>query len=168
MADLIDNIIMIMREDLRYQRDLEKILEDKLQALRNNDAAMLDAIAQVEHRTVLALNNNVERTGKAIAAAAEVYFPQFKGKNISLSQLKTVASAGQCQSLDALGAMLRSTIENVRRQNQIVSLVTHKLLGHMDNIFKVIAHTGRDIGLYGRYGDRQMNIEQNRMLDAIA
>ncbi|MBI9016610.1 MAG: flagellar export chaperone FlgN [Phycisphaerae bacterium] len=168
MADLIDNIIDTMRDDLRYQRDLEKILTDKLDAIRNNDIALMEIIAQTEYRTVQAINNNIERTNKVIRQATAFYFPIRAGQLASATELKQFASESQSQALDAIGTMLRGTIENVKRQNQIVSLVTQKLLGHVDQIFKVIAHTGRDIGLYGRRGDKKINIEQNRMLDAIA
>jgi flagellar biosynthesis/type III secretory pathway chaperone len=82
-------------------------------------------------------------------------------------ELASAAPEPARSKLLALAAMLKETAQNVQRLNRINAIATHKVLGHFDQIFRIIAQSGRDIGLYGRAGKKSIT-EQNRLVDAIA
>ena len=73
----------------------------------------------------------------------------------------------QGERLTSLAALLAEAVEKVQRLQRINVMVSHKVLGHFDHIFRLVAQAGRDIGLYNS-GGKKSPVGQNYLLDARA
>jgi len=167
MADALENVIQVLNEQLRFYRDLAAVLENKLDAMRHYDATRLEALSQAEQRLIEAIKHVEKKRNEAVRRATGHLLPQRQGELASARELAQAAPPPFREKLSVLASLLREVAEKVQRLNQIGALATQKIMGHFDHIFRIIAQSGRDIGLYGRAGKKTL-LEQNRIVDAIA
>ena len=197
MADAVEQLIEAMNQELQCQRELAGLLENKLDAMRRYDVRRLDAIAANEHRLIDNLHTNSQRRNTAVRLVAQQLFGQpansmsakstpinsrsAKSASTNLRSAKPVptnslptarqiaekTSTANADKIIALTAMLKDVTQTVKRLSGINATASQKMLGHFDHIFRIIAQSGRDIGLYGRAGTK-FHLEQNRLFDALA
>ena len=189
MSEAVEKLIQILEDDLQWHQSLAAVLENKLDAMRHYDMSRLEALTANEQQLTEAICANEKKRRQVIRQATIEFFPkgskpatarelaqvlqerQSRRGSRAVSdqrQLSEVNSAKKAAGrLLALSDMLREVTEKVKRLNNVVSIASHKILGHFDNIFRIIAQSGRDIGLYGRSGKKSL-LEQNCLVDAIA
>lgn len=172
MSGVINNLIDVLQTDWQVHKELAQVLENKLDAMRHYDLTRLESLGQNEQRLTQAIALNSSKRNQALIQATAMLMPG-SGKRMaraselveSLQQRPEWADyAGQIMNLVNL---LRTVTEHVQRLNNINKMATRKILGHFDDIFRIIAQGDRDIGLYGRSGKKSM-LEQNRLVDAMA
>ena len=189
MSEAVEKLTQILEDDLQWHQSLAAVLENKLDAMRHYDMSRLEALTANEQRITEAICANEKKRRQVIRQATVEFFPQgskpatarelaqallerqsLRGSEAAAGQrrLSEVNSAEKAvRRLLALSDMLRDVTEKVRRLNNVVSIASHKILGHFDNVFRIIAQSGRDIGLYGRSGKKSL-LEQNCLVDALA
>jgi len=156
-----------MQEDLQRHRELAQILDNKLDAMRHRDISRLEALAAVEHRLMGIISTHNKTRCDIVRQATEKYFPNYGKKSATARELANAAGGADRDKLLALSAMLIEVAGKVQSLNNINAAASQKIMGHVDHIFRIIAQSGRDIGLYGRAG-KKAPLEQNRLVDAIA
>ncbi len=172
MSAAINNLLQILREDYQYHVELVQVLENKLDAMRHYDMSRLEALGQQEQRLTQAVALNGQKRVATVTQAAYVLIPGAANKGVRASELAAAMQlrpelSDQAEQLSTLVSLLKAVTEKIQRLNQINNLATRKILGHFDQIFRIIAQNGRDIGLYGR-GGKKTYMEQNRLVDARA
>jgi len=167
MADEIEKLMELMQEDLQRHRELAQILDNKLDAMRHRDIPRLEALAVAEHRLVGLISTHSKKRCDILRQATEKYFPGHGKKLATARELAQAAGGAARDKLLAISAMLADVTRKVQSLNQVNTIASQKILGHVDHIFRIIAQSGRDIGLYGRAGKKAPS-EQNRLVDAIA
>lgn len=167
MAEAVEQLIAAMNDELQHQRDLKSVLEQKLDAMRHYDISRLHALTIAEQRLLDAIRaNGHKRTESARRAGEEL----FEGRLKVLPTARQIAAKTPepaKRKLMALTTMLREVVQNVQRLNRVNNLSCRKILEHFDHIFRIIAQSGRDIGLYGSAGKKSL-LEQNRLFDGVA
>ncbi|MBN1763975.1 MAG: flagellar protein FlgN [Sedimentisphaerales bacterium] len=167
MLKSVDNLIQTLQDDLQWHSDLAVVLENKLDAMRHFDLSRLEALTGNEQRLAQAIALNEKKRRDAVRAATMAVWPQRRGQTATASELAQALAEPQRSRLMSLTSMLREVMERVGRLNRINAIATHKIMGHFDHIFQIIAQSGRDIGLYGKSGKKSY-LEQNRLVDAMA
>ena len=182
MADSVEQLIETMNQELQCQRDLAGLLENKLDAMRRYDVWSLESLAANENRLIDNLQANSQRRNSAVRNVAQQLFdlpadpvrhasiPTGAAPTNSLPTARQIAEKASPINRDkilALTAMLKDVTQTVQRLSGINATASQKMLGHFDHVFRIIAQSGRDIGLYGRAGTR-FHLEQNRLFDALA
>lgn len=178
MSESVEKLMQTMEEDLRNQRDLAAVLENKLDAMRHFDMSRLDALALSEQRLMSLISVQERRRQLAIRQVSNELIPaagkpedrllkNTQRRPVSAKELATAMKEPAGRKLMALAGMLREMAEKVQRLNRVNSLASRKILGHFDQIFRIIAQSGSDIGLYGNEGKKFL-LEQNRLVDALA
>ncbi|KPK77642.1 MAG: hypothetical protein AMJ79_02560 [Phycisphaerae bacterium SM23_30] len=168
MADAVEQLIEAMQDELQCHRKLAAVLDGKLDAMRHFDVSRLEALRHNEQRLLNVVRMNGQRRAEATQQATWRLFPQRRiGSSVTAKELAQAAPEPARSKILALAAMLREMAQNIQRLNRVNAVATRKVLGHFDQIFRIIAQSGRDVGLYGRAGKKSM-AEQNRLVDAIA
>ncbi|MCK5272875.1 MAG: flagellar export chaperone FlgN [Sedimentisphaerales bacterium] len=183
MSEAVEKLIQILEDDLQWHQSLAVVLENKLDAMRHYDMSRLEALAANERQLTEAICANEKKRRQVVRQATVEFFPKNNkpatarelAKALQESQMaankqqlpKTNSAETDANRLLALSDMLHDVTEKVKRLNNVVSIASHKILGHFDNVFRIIAQSGRDIGLYGRSGKKSL-LEQNCLVDALA
>ncbi len=167
MNNPIEKLIEVMQTDLQLHRDLTQILQQKLDAMRQRDLELLDALATREQQSMENLAANAVRRTSAIRDAMKLYMPARTGRLATARELARVVGGAFQSRILAMVSLLMEATGDVQRLNRINQIASKKILGHVDHIFQIIAKAGKDIGLYGRAGKKTL-LEQNRLVDAIA
>ncbi len=167
MADTIQKVVDVLQSDLQWHKELAVVLNNKLDAMRQYDLSRLESLTAAEQRLTDSISGNEQQRFTAIRQATAIYFPQRTGRLATARELASVVKGPLKEKLNALAAMLIDATKKVQRLNKVNALATEKIVGHVDQIFDLIAKSGRDIGLYGRRGKKTI-FEQNRLVDAIA
>ena len=154
MADAVEQLIEAMLDELQSHKKLSAVLDGKLDAMRHFDVSRLESLRQNEQRLLNVVRMNGQRRAEATHQA-------------TARELAQAAPEPARSKIMALAAMLKEMAQNIQRLNRVNAVATRKVLGHFDQIFRIIAQSGRDIGLYGRAGKKSLT-EQNRLVDAIA
>ncbi len=167
MSKAVEKLIQALQDDIKGHGEMGSILENKLDAMRHFDLSRLEALTGREHRLAEAMSGNAQRRNMAVRRASMEVFPRRRGRSATARELASQLQGSQRDRLLAVSGMLLELTEKVQRLNRINKNATHKVMGHFDYIFRIIAQSGRDIGLYEREGKKAMP-EQNRLVDAIA
>lgn len=167
MAEPIDQVVEVLQKDLQWHQALAIVLSNKLDAMRQYDMSKLESLSSEEQRLMDVISGNEQSRNAAIRKATAVYFPQRTGRLATAREFAKVVEGPMREKLNALAAMLIDVTENVKRLNRVNAIATEKIVGHVEQVFQLIAQSGRDIGLYGRRGKKTI-FEQNRLVDAIA
>jgi len=167
MAQALEKLIDAMEQELQWQRDLAAVLEHKLDAMRHHDISRLEALTQAEQRLLDGIYLNAGKRNAAALQATQQLFNPPRPKAASARELAAAVKEPTRGKLIILAAMLRDIAQKVQSLNRINALATQKMQGYFQQIFSIIALSGRDIGLYGRSGKRSLP-QQNRLVDAIA
>jgi hypothetical protein len=167
MSKSVEIVLVAMQEELQWQQDLAAVLDNKLDAMKHYDITRLEALTLTEQRLLEGIRLNAVKRNTAVHQAMREWLPKKKSRLASARELAQALSEPLRSKLMALTGMLRDVVEKVQRLNRINAQVSRKMLGHLDHIFRVIAETGSDIGLYSRVGKKAM-VEQKRLVDAIA
>ncbi len=189
MSEAVEKLIQILEDDLQWHQSLAVVLENKLDAMRHYDMSRLEALAANERQLTEAICANEKKRRQVVRQATVEFFPR-NNKPATARELAKALQERQSRHdseraankrrlpkensaetaanrLLALSDMLNDVAEKVKRLNNVVSIASHKVLGHFDNVFRIIAQSGRDIGLYGRSGKKSL-LEQNCLVDALA
>ena len=168
MADAVEQLIEAMLDELQSHKKLSAVLDGKLDAMRHFDVSRLESLRQNEQRLLNVVRMNGQRRAEATHQATGQLFPQRRmDSSVTARELAQAAPEPARSKIMALAAMLKEMAQNIQRLNRVNAVATRKVLGHFDQIFRIIAQSGRDIGLYGRAGKKSLT-EQNRLVDAIA
>jgi len=186
MSDVVNKLIQILEDDLRWHQDLAAVLENKLDAMRHYDLSRLEALSANEQRLTTAIASNEPKRRAVIREATNRFSPQ-RNTPLTARELAGLLLESRPEGADRVGRrdpeaaerehaarrltvltdMLRDATEKIKRLNNVVAIASNKILGHFDHIFQIIARSGRDIGLYGRGGKKSL-LDQNRLVDALA
>lgn len=168
MIDSMQQLIEAMQQELQHQQDLVILLDHKLDAMRKCDLSRMQALSVNEQRLMECMRLSEQRRTETVRRAARQFFSQRPDdKPVTCRELAQAAPEPQRSKLLALTGMLREVVENVQRLHRVQSTSAQKVMGHFNQIFRIIAQSGRDIGLYGRFGKKSL-LEQNRLVDALA
>jgi len=167
MASELEKLVEVMNDQLQWHRDLAAVLENKLDAVRHYDASRLEALCTAEQRLMEMIHTNESKRVHAVRLATGALLPQQRGRLATARELILAAPEPVRSKLSAVTALLCEATEKMRRLNRISELASRKIMGHFDHIFRIIAQSGCDIGLYGRAGKKDL-LEQNRLIDAVA
>jgi flagellar biosynthesis/type III secretory pathway chaperone len=167
MADAMNELIQVLQQELRWQRELAEVLEQKLDAMRHYDTGRLEVLTTREQQLAQRIQVHDKKRATVVRQAAAGLFPQERKTWASARELALAAAEPLRTQLLSLAGLLKDAVRKVQRLNNINRLASEKILNHFSQIFQIIAQTGRDIGLYGREG-RKTLLEQNRLLDARA
>jgi flagellar biosynthesis/type III secretory pathway chaperone len=163
----MQQLIEAMQQELQYQQNLMVLLENKLDAMRHYDISRMQALSLNEQRLIDGMRLNEKRRTEVVLRATRQFFPTRQGKPPTCRELAQAAPEPERSKLLALTGMLREVVEKVQRLHRVYTIATQKVMGHFNQIFRIIAQSGRDIGLYGRCGKKSL-LEQNRLVDALA
>lgn len=167
MRETVEQLVWAMQEELQGQRKLAAVLGDKLDAMRRYDTTKLTSLADGERQLMDGTRAKAVKRGYAVEALAAELFPQRSGGRVTARELASAVGEPAQSRISSLAGQLGEAAEATQRLNRINVAASRKVLDHMDHVFRVIAQSGRDIGLYGRMG-KQTALEQNRLIDAIA
>ena len=168
MNEKVEQLIEAMNEDLRRHRQLAKVLDAKLDAMRKRDLERLEALTVDQHDLLASIADNGCKRNSLVGQLTDMFFPaRRKPSRASAGEIAAAVGEPYQGKIMALKAMLLDVAQKVQRLNHINEIATLKILGHVDCIFNIIAQSGRDIGLYGRAGKQDV-VEHNRLVDAIA
>ena len=167
MADAVQQLIEAMQHELQWQRDLAMVLDNKLDAMRHYDMSRLEALGQSEQKLMQGLRHNEMKRKQAVRQAASKLCPRRSENVVNASELARSSGEPARGRILALAAMLKEVAQKVQSLNRVNAMASQRIMGHFDQIFRIIAQSGRDIGLYGQAG-KKMLLEQNRLVDAIA
>jgi flagellar biosynthesis/type III secretory pathway chaperone len=167
MADAMSELMQVLQQELRWQQDLAEVLEQKLDAMRRYDTSRLDMLTAREQQLAQRIQLHDKKRASVVRQAAAGLFPQQKKAWANARELALAAAEPLRSQLLSLAGLLREAVRKVQRLNNINRVASEKILNHFNQIFQIIAQTGRDIGLYGREGRKSL-LEQNRLLDARA
>ena len=167
MADAVEQLIEAMQQELRWQQELAVVLDNKLDAMKHYDMSRLEALSQNEQKLMQGLRHNEMRRQSAVRQAARQLSPDRPDRLSNAQELARASVEPGRSRILVLAGMLRSVAEKVQRLNRVNALASQRIIGHFDQIFRIIAQSGRDIGLYGEAGKKTL-LEQNRLVDAIA
>ena len=166
MSKAVPQLVTAMQEELQYQQKLAGVLDGKLQAMREYNTTRLEALAISERRLVSAARSAGLKRNLAVQQLSAQLFPQ-RTRPASARELAAACDEPGRSQILAMSSLLAETVEKTSRLNRVTAVAARKVLGHIDHVFRAIAQSGRDIGLYGRAGQKNM-LEQNRIIDAIA
>ena len=127
----------------------------------------LEALSQAERRLLQGLHSGQKIRHSVLLQATQKLYPQKRDGLASARELAKVSQEPARSKILALATMLRGVSEKVQTLNRINALASEKILSHFNQIFSIIAQSGRDIGLYSS-GGKKSYLEQNRLVDAIA
>lgn len=167
MSKSVEILLTAMQEELQWQQDLAAVLDSKLDAMKHYDLSRLEALSVSEQRLLEGIRLNSIKRNSAVHQTMRELMPKTKGRLTSARELAQALSEPLRGKLMAITGMLREVVEKVQRLNRINAQVSRKMLGHFDHIFRVLAQSGSDIGLYSRVGKKAV-VEQKRLVDAIA
>lgn len=168
MSDVLKKLVDVMQDDLRWHNSLAAVLENKLDAMRCRDLSRLEALGITEQQLLGSISANETKRADAARQATVHYYPDKPTRQPATArELAQMVPEPLSEKLLAISTMLIEVMQKVRRLNRINKIATQKILGHVDQIFKIIAQSGCDIGIYGRAGTKSL-LEQNRLVDAIA
>ena len=167
MSEAVEQLIEKMQEDLQSHQELASVLENKLDAMRHYDISRLEALTLSEQRLADVIGMSEGKRKEIIRRATAEVFPARGDGRATAKELAAEVDEGYKGKLLMLSSMLLEVVEKVRRLNQINKLASQKILGHFDQIFRIISQTGNELGLYGRGGKKSV-MEQNRLVDAMA
>ncbi len=167
MANIFEPLCEAMNAELQAQQQLASLLENKLDAMRCYDLSRLEALAATESRTLSLVRSSAQKRTLAARAATAALNPSRRSAVATAKELAAAAPAPMRERLEALIASLSGAVEKTQRLNHIHAAATRRVVGHLDHIFRLVAHTGKDAGLYNRVGKAAM-LEQNRLVDAKA
>ncbi|MBN2212025.1 MAG: flagellar export chaperone FlgN [Sedimentisphaerales bacterium] len=167
MANVFDPLLEAMSAELQAQHQLAVLLENKLDAMRRYDLSRLEALSATEPRVLSLVRSSAQKRTIAAKAATTALNPPRKSAVATAKELAAMAQGPVRERLEALTASLVSAAEKAQRLNQIHAAAARRVVGHLDHIFRLVAHAGKDAGLYSRGGKAAM-LEQNRLVDAKA
>ncbi len=167
MADVTIQLIQTMTEELQMQRDLEVILNNKLDAMQRRDLSRMEVLFSQEQKLVNRLRLNNQKRTLAVRQVVKQFLPEQSPNTVSARELAQTFGEPEQGNLLSLVALLKEAAEKIQRLNSIIAQSTRKLMGHFDTIFNMIAHCGDEIGLYGRKGKKEVG-QPRQMVDAIA
>jgi len=167
MTDTVQQLIDAMQQELQFQQDLAALLDHKLDAMRHYDISRMEALGISEQRLVDRLRSHEQQRTEAIRRATRQYFPARFRQVATCREIAQVIAEPSRSKLLTLAAMLKDVAQNVQRLHRVQTLASRKIMAHFNQIFRIIAQSGRDVGLYGRGGKKAL-LEQNRLVDALA
>ena len=163
MSDQSAQLVTALQNELQCQQQLAVLLENKLDAMRRYDVRRLEGLAEAEKQ----LLEKMQVVAVKRRHAAETLTKQLLGQLGRPATAKELAAASDepvRSQLFSLSGLLAQECEKVQRLNRINDIASRKMLGHVDQVFRVIAKTEHDVGLYSRSG-RRPTLEQNRIFD---
>jgi len=167
MSEHVQELIAVLQQELGLQTELVRVLDGKLDAMGRYDMTSLQALSQREQSLVASLQGQEQRRRQAVQQASRALLHGRSRVGATARQLAQAAPEPQRSLLVRLAQRLREAVEKARRLNRINEIATRKILGHVDDVFRIIARSGCDIGLYGQSGRRACGA-QNRLVDALA
>jgi len=167
MANVFGPLLEAMSAELQAQQQLTELLENKLDAMRRYDLPRLEALSAAESRVLSQVRSSAQKRTIAARAATTVLNPPRQKAIATAKELAALAEGSVRERLEALIASLSNAAEKTQRLNYIHAAATRRVVGHLNHIFRLVAQTGKDAGLYNRGGKAAM-LEQNRLVDAKA
>ncbi len=156
-----------MQAELSVQEQLAALLENKLAAMRDLDVTRLDALSKVERQVVEQARIAGAKRQHAATVLTQALLGGGNGRAATARELAAAADEPLKSQLLSLAGMLAEAVQKSQRLNRVVDVAARKVLGHVEQVFRMLAQSGREIGLYGRQGRRPMT-EQNSLIDAMA
>lgn len=167
MADVTEQLIKAMQEELEGQQELVSILADKLDAMRQYDMMGLESLMSSEQRAIELLRQKGARRDFAVRQLTSRVFPGRKGQPARAVELAEMVDKCYRDRFVAVTSMLKDVAEKAQRLNKINAVASQKVLQHLGHIFRIIARSGHDIGLYSP-GGKKTQMQHNQIVDAIA
>jgi flagellar biosynthesis/type III secretory pathway chaperone len=167
MKDGIDKLIDEMQGELERHNDLAALLERKIDAMKRFDTGQMETLTAQEQGLVHELQVKGRQREAAVTLASRQLLGARGAGRLTAKELAVKSPEPQRTRLLALSGMLREVGLKVQSLNRVNALASHKVLGQFDQVFQILARSGREIGLYGR-GGRTGAVEQNRLVDTIA
>jgi flagellar biosynthesis/type III secretory pathway chaperone len=147
MADAVNRLIDTLQRELNYQRDLAAVLDNKLDAMRRYDMPRLEALSKNEQNLIESIRKNEMLRRQVIALTARQLYPGRVDVKPTAGEIAQAVAEPDRGKLIVLTGMLREVAEKVRRLNRVNAAATNKILGHFQQVFQIIAQSGKDIGL---------------------
>lgn len=165
---LIKQLINAMSNDLRTYRELKKVLQDRLDAIKGRDVAALEATSASQETLMQNIAANTRRRMQVVDSLTKVYMPERLGKvKVVVSDLAEFIAEPERGKLLALKAMLHREVEQVQSLTRITSMAVLKMMGHLDFVFKAIANLEHDSKIYSKTGMQATSLASG-LIDAIA
>lgn len=167
MTDPVQQLVEVLQAEMGAQQELAAVLDGKLDAMRHYDLPRLEALSRSEQRLMEGLRlHEVRRTDAVRRAAWKVLGPGPTGP-VTARQLAQASPEPARTKLLAVAAMLGEVVQMVQRLHRINTVAAQKVLMHFEHVFRIIAQSGWDIGLYGK-GGKKAFLQQRRLVDATA
>ncbi len=166
MVEPVKQLVLLMRDDLERHRSLATVWDNMLDAMKHYDISRLEALKIHEQQLVESIADNAKKRNEVVLEATRKYFPNRKGQTATARELAQKVREPMRNRLLTVMSLLKEVAGKVQQLNSVNELAAQKLLGHVDCIFRLIAQSGKDIGLYGRAGKKRL-LEQNRLVDAV-
>ena len=166
MSDQSALLVTALQNELQCQQQLALLLENKLEAMRRYDVHRLEGLADSEKQLLEKMQLAAVRRRHTAETLTRQVLAQL-GRPATAKELAAASDEPVRSQLYSLSALLAQECERVQRLNRINDIASRKMLGHVDQVFRVIAQAEHDVGLYSR-GGRKPALEQNRIFDAIA
>ena len=135
MTEPVIQLIEIMQDELRSQRNLAEILNNKLDAMKHYDMTRLEALSQAERRLLQGLHGGQKIRQSVLLQATQKLYPQKRDGLASARELAKVSQEPARSKILALATMLRGVSEKVQTLNRINALASEKILSHFNQIF---------------------------------
>ena len=167
MADVAEQLITAMQAEFKGQQDLTALLEGKIDAMQHYDMSRLEALAAREQRLLETVRQQGLRRDAAVKRLTTHCFPQRRGQRAHARELAQALDEPHRTNLLSLAVMLKDAVQKTQRLNRINAVASQKILQHFHHVFRIIARTGCEVGLYGR-GGKKAFLEQKQLVDALA
>lgn len=164
MSDQSVQLVMALQSELQCQQQLASLLESKLDAMRRYDVRRLEGLAGSEKQLLEKMQLTAIKRRHAAETMTRKVLANL-GRPATAKELAAASDEPTRSQLYSLSALLAQECEKVQRLNRVNDIASRKMLGHVDQVFRAIAQTEHDAGLYGR-GGRKPALEQNRIFDA--
>ena len=167
MAEAITQLIDVMQRELQVHQQLAVLLEGKIDAMRHYDLSRLESLGRSEQRLMDGLRLQEIRRREIVRLATHRLLPDNSEQIPTARELASLAPEPGRSHLLALIAMLKEVVERVQRLHRVHAVASRKLMTHFEHVFAVLAQSGRDSGLYGKAGRKEMT-QHCRLVDATA
>ena len=167
MADMADQLIQALQEELHGQQTLVAVLENKLQAMQHYDMKRLEALVANEQQLLHGIRQKANRRDLAVKRLTALVFPHRRGDRAKANELAQHIDESRRRLFLGLTGALREMVEKAQRLNRINAIASQKVLQHLGHVFRIISQTGVEIGLYNPVG-KKATVEQRYIVDALA
>lgn len=148
MDKLVNELLQLLADLLAGQQRLLALALARRDAMRTFDIARLELLTEQQRREALALAPLDLRRRNLVYA----FRPHLRGLEPTVTEIARRIAEPQKTRLLALAGQLKSTVEQLDRDNRINATVSDAVIKGLARVLKVVTGLAQHAGLYMRNG----------------